>query len=113
MAIFLPSYYIAITTINQDAISLSMLLNLINQRKGVPFPSLVEAILMSVSFEILRESDVRASSTIGSAVSILGGLILGDSLVSAGIISPIMTISILLSRRYCVSCVVVHDTKVN
>ena len=74
-----------------------MLLNFITQRESVPFPALVEALLMSISFEILRESDMRASSTIGSAVSILGGLILGDALVSAGIISPIMIIVVAIS----------------
>ena len=52
---------------------------------------------MTISFEVLRESDMRSSSTIGSAVSILGGLILGDALVSAGIISPIMIIIVAIS----------------
>lgn len=97
ISIFLPAYYIAITTHNHDSVSINMLLNFISQRKTVPFPALIEALLMSVSFEILRESDIRASSTIGSAVSILGGLILGDSLVSAGIISPIMIIVVAIS----------------
>lgn len=97
MAIFLPAYYIAITTHNPDSISIDMLLNFINQRKNVPFPSLVEALLMTVSFEILRESDMRMTSTIGSAISILGGLVLGDALVSAGIISPIMIIVVAAS----------------
>ena len=97
ISIFLPAYYIAITTHNHDSVSLNMLLNFITQRASVPFPALVEALLMSISFEILRESDMRASSTIGSAVSILGGLILGDALVSAGIISPIMIIVVAIS----------------
>ena len=97
VSIFLPAYYIAITTHNQDSLSLSLLLNFIEQRQNVPFPSLVEALLMTISFEVLRESDMRSSSTIGSAVSILGGLILGDALVSAGIISPIMIIIVAIS----------------
>jgi len=97
ISIFLPAYYIAITTHNQDSLSLSLLLNFIEQRQNVPFPSLVEALLMTISFEVLRESDMRSSSTIGSAVSILGGLILGDALVSAGIISPIMIIIVAIS----------------
>ena len=52
---------------------------------------------MSVAFEILRESDMRMSTNIGTAVSILGGLVLGDAAVSAGIVSPIMIIVIALS----------------
>ena len=97
VSIFLPAYYIAITTFNHDSISLDLLLNFISQRKNVAFPALVEALLMMISFEILRESDTRMASTVGSAVSILGGLILGDALVSAGIISPIMIIVVAVS----------------
>ncbi len=97
IACFLPAYYIAITTHNHDAISTNLLLNFISQRQNVPFPALVEALLMTISFEILKESDLRMSSTMGTAVSILGGLILGDALVSAGIVSPIMIIVVATS----------------
>ena len=97
IAIFIPAYYIAVTTYNQDSIFLSLLLLLKAQRASVPFPATIEALFMIISFEILRESDLRMSSTTGSAISILGGLILGDAAVSAGIISPIMIIVIALS----------------
>lgn len=97
ISIFLPAYYIAITTYNHDSVSQDLLLNFIAQRKNVSYPALVEALLMMISFEILRESDTRMASTVGSAVSILGGLILGDALVSAGIISPIMIIVVAVS----------------
>ena len=52
---------------------------------------------MIICFEILRESDLRMSTTSGTAVSILGGLILGDAAVAAGIVSPIMIIIIAIS----------------
>lgn len=97
IAIFIPAYYIAVTTYNQDSIFLSLLLLLKAQRAAVPFPATIEALFMIISFEILRESDLRMSSTTGSAISILGGLILGDAAVSAGIMSPIMIIVIALS----------------
>jgi len=97
ISIFLPAYYISITTYNHDSISTDLLLNFMNQRQNVAFPALVEALLMTISFEILRESDTRMASTVGSAVSILGGLILGDALVSAGMISPIMIIVVATS----------------
>ena len=97
IAIFIPAYYIAVTTYNQDSIFLSLLLLLKAQRASVPFPATLEAMFMIISFEILRESDLRMSSTSGSAISILGGLILGDAAVSAGIMSPIMIIVIALS----------------
>lgn len=97
IAIFIPAFYIMVTTHNHDLISLDLLLSLKAQRESVPFPAIIEAILMMISFEILRESDIRMSSTSGNAVSILGGLILGDAAVSAGIISPIMIIVVAIS----------------
>lgn len=97
IAIFVPAYYIAITTHNHDSVTTSLLLNFLAQRESVPFPALVEGIIMTVSFEILRESDMRMASTMGTAVSILGGLVLGDAAVQAGIISPIMIIVVAIS----------------
>lgn len=97
IAIFVPALYIMVTTHNHDFISLDILLSLKAQRESVPFSALTEALFMMLCFEILRESDVRMSATSGSAISILGGLILGDAAVSAGIISPIMIIVIAIS----------------
>ncbi len=97
IAILVPAYYIAVTTHNHDAIPLHLLINFTIQRENVPFPALIECLAMSITFEILRESDIRMPSGKGSAVSILGGLVLGDAAVSAGIISPIMIIVIAIS----------------
>lgn len=97
IAISIPAYYIAITTHNHDSITTDLLLNFLSQRSTVPFPALVEAFIMTISFEILRESDMRMASTMGTAVSILGGLVLGDAAVQAGIISPIMIIVVAIS----------------
>ncbi len=97
IAIFLPSIYISLTTHNPDSMPIDLLLSFKSQRLLVPFPAFVEAIILIIVFEILRESDVRIPSTMGTAVSILGGLVLGEACVSAGIISPIMIIVIATS----------------
>ena len=76
---------------------ITLLLSLPKQRQSVPFPAFLEAILMIIAFEILRESDIRIPSSLGTAVSILGGLVLGDAAVSAGIVSPIMIIVVAIS----------------
>jgi len=94
IAIFLPSIYISLTTHNPDAMPINLLLSLKSQRQTVPFPGFVEGILMIIIFEILRECDVRIPSSMGSAISILGGLVLGSASVDAGIMSPIMIIII-------------------
>ncbi|MBR4619203.1 MAG: spore germination protein [Bacilli bacterium] len=97
ISIFVPALYIMVTTHNHEFVSLDMLLSLKAQRESVPFSAITEALFMMLCFEILRESDIRMSSTSGNAVSILGGLILGDAAVSAGIISPIMIIVVAIS----------------
>lgn len=97
VAVFTPAIYIAVTTRNYDLIPLELLMTLKAGRTFVPFPAYIEALFMLICFEILKESDLRMSSTTGSAVSILGGLILGDAAVSAGIVSPIMIIVIAIS----------------
>lgn len=97
IAIFLPAYYISITTHNTSSIPITLLTNFTSQRLTVPFPAFIEALIMIISFEILRESDARIPSKMGTSVSILGGLVIGESAVSAGIVSPIMIIVIAIS----------------
>ena len=97
VAVFTPAIYISITTRNYNLVPLNLLLTLKAGRTFVPFPAYLEALFMLICFEILKESDLRMSKTTGSAVSILGGLILGDAAVSAGIVSPIMIIVIAIS----------------
>lgn len=97
ISLLTPALYIAITTYNQEMIPTDLLVSFANQREGVPFPAFIEAIIMMISFEILRESDLRVPSSSGSALSIVGALILGDAAVSAGIVSPIMIIVIAIT----------------
>ena len=97
IAIFLPAIYITLTTHNPDSMPINLLLSFQSQRVSVPFPAFIEAILMIISFEILRESDIRIPSSMGTAISILGGLVLGDAAVNAGIVSPIMIIVVAIS----------------
>lgn len=97
ISLLTPAVYIAITTYNQEMIPTDLLVSFANQRDGVPFPAFFEAIIMMISFEILRESDARVPNSSGSALSIVGALILGDAAVSAGIVSPIMIIVIAIT----------------
>lgn len=97
ISIFTPAIYISVTTRNYDLIPLPLLLTLKAGRNFVPFPAYIEAILMIIAFEILKEGDLRKNAMSASAISILGGLILGDAAVAAGIVSPIMIIVIAIS----------------
>ncbi len=92
--ILAPAIYIALINYNPEAIPTTLLINFSTQRDNVPFPAIVEALLMLLIYEILRESDVRFPNSYGSAISILGALILGEAAVNAGFVSPIMIIVI-------------------
>ncbi|MBQ2872592.1 MAG: spore germination protein [Bacilli bacterium] len=92
-----PGIYIAITTYNQEILPTQLLTSIAAQRENVPFSTFVEALLMILSFEILRESDLKLPSFASSAISIVGALILGEAAVSAGIVSPIMIIVVAIT----------------
>lgn len=92
IALLGPSLYIAITTFHQEMIPPELLINLMAQREGVPFPAFFEAIIMEVTFEILREAGVRMPRAIGSAISIVGTLVVGTAAVDAGMVSAAMVI---------------------
>lgn len=92
ITIITPGAYIAITTFNGEMLPLELLINFASQRSTVPFPAFFETLIMLLSFDILREGDLRIPNIGGSAISIVGALILGEAAVNAGIVSPIMII---------------------
>ena len=97
LTIFTPAVYVALITFDQEAIPTDLLISFAIQRDSVPFPAFFEAILMILSFEILRETDYRVPNVAGNTLSIVGALILGDAAVNAGIVSPIMIIVIAIT----------------
>lgn len=97
LSMIAPALYIAIMNYNQETIPTNLLIDFAIQRNGVPFPTIVETILMLIVCEILRESDLRFPSNYGSAISILGAIVLGEASVSAGIASPITIIVIAIT----------------
>jgi spore germination protein KA len=92
-----PSIYIALTTYHQDMLPTQLLLSLAAQREGIPFPAFVEALLMEVTFEILREAGIRMPRTIGQAVSIVGTIVIGQAAVEASIVSAAMVIIVAIT----------------
>ena len=84
--------YIAITTFHQEMLPTNLLTSLIGQREGVPFPAFLEALIMEVTFEILREAGIRLPKSIGQSVSIVGTLVIGQAAVEAGLVSAAMVI---------------------
>lgn len=97
ITIFAPSIYLSLITYDQQMLPTSLLVNFTLQRYTVPFPALIEALLLLFTFELLYEADALKPSSRGTSLSILGALVLGDAAVSAGIISPIMVIIVAIT----------------
>ncbi|MDK8183657.1 spore germination protein [Paenibacillus sp. UMB4589-SE434] len=87
-----PAVYIALTTFHQEMIPTSLLISLAAQREGVPFPAFVEAMVMEFVFRLLYEAGVRMPRALGTAISIVGALVLGQAAVDADLVSPVMVI---------------------
>ena len=83
IALITPSAYVAITTYHQEMIPTILIIAIAAQREAVPFPAFFEALLMEVTFEILREAGVRLPRPVGSAVSIVGALVIGQAAIQA------------------------------
>ncbi|HEX2946821.1 MAG TPA: spore germination protein [Clostridia bacterium] len=97
ISVVLPALYIALTSFHQEMIPTSLALSLAASREGVPFPSIGEVLLMEVIFEIMREAGLRLPQQTGQAVSIVGGLVIGQAAVQAGIVSQAMVIIVALT----------------
>ncbi|MED0967010.1 spore germination protein [Bacillus paramycoides] len=97
LALLAPSLYIALTTFHQEMIPTALLISVAAQREGVPFPAFIEALIMEITFEILREAGVRMPRAVGQAVSIVGALVIGQAAVEAGIVSAAMVIVVAIT----------------
>lgn len=97
ISIIVPGIYIAVMTYNMEVLPDLLLISFAIQKEGVPFPTVIEVLIMIIAYEILREADTRKPQIMGASISIVGALILGDAAVAAGIISPIVVIIISLS----------------
>jgi spore germination protein KA/spore germination protein len=82
-----PAFYVAILSFHQDMLPTSLMLSIAAAREAIPFPAIIEALIMEVTFEALREAGIRLPKAVGSAVSILGALVVGQAAVQAGIVS--------------------------
>ncbi|UWV46637.1 spore germination protein [Acetivibrio thermocellus] len=97
ITIFLPAVYISITSFHPGMLPTTLLISITGARLGVPLPAFLEALIMVVTLEILQEAGIRLPKVVGQTVSIVGGLVIGQVAVQAGLISPIMVIIISLT----------------
>lgn len=97
MSFILPSLYVALLTFHHEMVPTSLLISMASSREAVPFPALVEAMIMEVTFEALREAGVRLPKQVGAAVSIVGALVIGQAAVQAGLVSAPMVIVVAIT----------------
>lgn len=86
VSILLPGFFVAILTYSHEMVPFAFFSSFIEATKGTPFPEAVELFFLAIMFELLREAGLRMPSGIGSSITIVGALILGDVAVSAGIV---------------------------
>lgn len=90
--LIMPGLYISVTSFNTSIIPTKLAYSIASSREGVPFPAYLEVVIMEFFLALLLEAIIRLPKPIGSTIGIVGGLIIGQAAVSAGIVSPIMII---------------------
>ncbi len=93
-SILLPGLYVAVVNFHPALLPSALLLRIVATRQEVPFPVIFEVIFLQLIFEVLREAGLRLPRAIGSAISIVGALILGEAAIQASLVSPMVVIVI-------------------
>lgn len=96
-AVIAPAMYIGLTSFNPEVIPERLALSITSSREGVPFPAFIEMLIMEITLDLLREAGIRLPKPIGSTIGVVGGLVIGQAAVSAGIVSPIAVIIIAIT----------------
>lgn len=94
IGLLLPAFWLALTTFHQNQMPLQLLATVIQANTGLPFPSVIEMLIMLLMFELFREAGLRLPSALGGTIGVVGGLIIGDAAIRAGITSPAMLVVI-------------------
>ncbi len=97
VALLTPALYIAVVAYHPEMLPTQLALSIAAAREGIPFPSFVEAVIMELALELLREAGLRLPGPIGQTIGIVGGLIVGDAAVRANLVSPVMVVVVALT----------------
>ncbi|QSO46011.1 spore germination protein [Alicyclobacillus mengziensis] len=96
-SLIFPSLYVAVISFNPELIPTKFAVAVAGGRAGVPFPAMIEVLVMEISMEVLREATLRLPQQVGGALSIVGVLVVGQAAVSAGFVSPITVVVVALT----------------
>ncbi|WP_282935224.1 spore germination protein [Paenibacillus sp. RC67] len=88
LSAFLPGFWVSIAAFHQDQIPFRLMATIAVSRLGLPFTAQIEMFILLILLEIFREAGVRLPSSIGSTLTVVGGLVIGDASIRAGLVSP-------------------------
>ena len=97
ISLFLPALYVAISMYQQQMIPTQLMITIIDSKANVPITTVLEVLGMMIAFELLQESGLRLPTPVGETIGIIGALIVGESAVSANVMSPIVVIVVALA----------------
>lgn len=92
LSVSVPALYVALVLYHQEIMPTQLLISIATARSGVPFPLILETLLLLIAFDVLRDASYRMSPALGQSLSIVGALILGEASVSARLISAPLVI---------------------
>ncbi len=95
--LLLPGIYVAVSNFHSEVLPTDLLFSILASRENVPFPVIFEILILEISFELIREAGLRVPSPIGTTISIVGALVLGQAAVSASIVSPVLVIVVAMT----------------
>ncbi|COQ77460.1 Bacillus/Clostridium GerA spore germination protein [Streptococcus pneumoniae] len=94
IAVLLPAMYVALVSYHQGLIPSKLAYSIAGAREGVPFPAYIETLMMALTMELIREAGIRLPKPMGQTIGIVGGLVIGEAAVNAGIVNPFLVIII-------------------
>lgn len=97
ITLLLPGIYVSVSNYHTELLPTELLFTIAASRNAVPFPTIVEILVMEISFELIREAGLRVPTPFGSTIGIIGALILGESAVNANLVSPILIIIVAIT----------------
>ncbi|MEY8751015.1 spore germination protein [Alkalicoccobacillus gibsonii] len=97
ITLFLSAFYISLVSFNQGLLPTELAITIAGTRQNIPFPPFVEAIIMEITIELLREAGIRLPTPLGQTIGLVGGVIIGQAAVEANIVSSLMVIIIAIT----------------
>lgn len=89
---FLPALYVALIAVNPEMVPNELALTIAAAREGLPFPPIIEVLIIETLIELIREASLRLPQPLGTTIGVVGGVVVGQAIVAAGLISPLMII---------------------